>query len=202
MFRNSTEFVGFKAAELKEALQDIAVEKRASRKPEDFSRLDEMLMNIPTDPVVLWIDKVCGTRDRWRLEFLPVGRAFSLHVAVCPSDSPAAISTQRSMKGAPLAFKKDTHVGHKRNTLIFNPRVLQEGITLSKTPLDTNSINVSPPAVLLRSPYCCSTFDPPLLLDSANLTSSVFPLIFLNGGWSLKDTWNTFWPIATVSLYS
>lgn len=105
MFRNSTDFVGFKAAELKEALEDIAVEKRASSKQEDFSRLDEMLMNIPTDPLMLWIDKVCGARGRWVLGISSAGCAFPLHLVPVRLFH-STLSTQRSTQGAPLALKK------------------------------------------------------------------------------------------------
>lgn len=60
MFRNSTEFTGFKSAELKDSLEDIASEKQASgRQLGAITRLDEMLMNVPTEPLMLWIDKVC-----------------------------------------------------------------------------------------------------------------------------------------------
>lgn len=63
MFRSSTEFTGFKAAELKEVLEDIAAEKRAvKRSKSSYSRLDEMLMKVPTAPLDLWIDKVCWAR--------------------------------------------------------------------------------------------------------------------------------------------
>lgn len=63
MFRNSAEFTGFKAVELNNFLEDISSEKRASRSESgDFSKLDEMLMKIPTEPLVLWIDKVCSER--------------------------------------------------------------------------------------------------------------------------------------------
>lgn len=61
MFRNSAEFTGFKAVELNNFLEDVASEKRASRRESvAFSKLDEMLMKVPTEPLVLWIDKVCG----------------------------------------------------------------------------------------------------------------------------------------------
>lgn len=61
MFRNSAEFAGFKAVELNNFLEDVAAEKQAcSRESGAFSRLDEMLMKVPTEPLVLWIDKVCG----------------------------------------------------------------------------------------------------------------------------------------------
>lgn len=65
MFRNSAEFAGFKASELHGFLEDVASEKRAIKGESGAtSRLDEMLMKVPTEPLVLWIDKVCG-RTRW-----------------------------------------------------------------------------------------------------------------------------------------
>lgn len=59
MFRSSTEFGEFKAAELTDVLDVIAKEERAARKGSaGHSHLDEMLMRVPVKPLVLWIDKV------------------------------------------------------------------------------------------------------------------------------------------------
>lgn len=61
MFRNSTDFIGSKAVELKEVLEDIVAEKRAAERTDSsWSHLDEMLMKVPIKPLDLWIDKVCG----------------------------------------------------------------------------------------------------------------------------------------------
>lgn len=87
MFRNSTEFAGSKAAELKEVLEEIAAEKRAStREKSTFTYLDEMLMTVPTEPLDLWIDKVCGVGGRWRFHFplAYAGLIFTLFVPACP----------------------------------------------------------------------------------------------------------------------
>lgn len=63
MFRNLAEFTGFKATELNNFLEDVTSEKQAARRESGTtSRLDEMLMKVPTEPLVLWIDKVCGGR--------------------------------------------------------------------------------------------------------------------------------------------
>lgn len=61
MFRTPNEFTASKAAELKEVLEDIVMEKRAERRTKDssFSLQDEMLMKSETEQLDLWIDKVC-----------------------------------------------------------------------------------------------------------------------------------------------
>lgn len=59
MCRNLAEFTRLKAAELKEVLDEIAAEKRVIRREsQTHSLLDELLMQVPTDPIMLWIDKV------------------------------------------------------------------------------------------------------------------------------------------------
>eukprot|EP00752_Nemacystus_decipiens_P002506 g2354.t2 len=64
MFRNSTEFTGFKAVELNNFLEDIASEKRATKRESGgISKMDEMMMKVPTEPLVLWIDKFCVSPD-------------------------------------------------------------------------------------------------------------------------------------------
>lgn len=66
MFRSSTEFSDFKAAELKDALDVIEKEERSARKGSaGHSHLDEMLMRVPATPLVLWIDKVKRKKKRW-----------------------------------------------------------------------------------------------------------------------------------------
>lgn len=58
MCRNLAEFTRLKAAELKEVLDEIAAENRVIRREsQTHSLLDELLMQVPTDPMMLWIDK-------------------------------------------------------------------------------------------------------------------------------------------------
>eukprot|EP00903_Cladosiphon_okamuranus_P015169 g14024.t3 len=64
MFRNSAEFTAFKAMELNNFLEDVAAEKQACRRESgSISRLDEMLVKVPKEPLVLWIDKFCVSPD-------------------------------------------------------------------------------------------------------------------------------------------
>ncbi|CAM9802911.1 unnamed protein product, partial [Ectocarpus fasciculatus] len=64
MCRNLAEFTRLKAAELKEVLDEIAAEKRVIRREsQTHSLLDELLMQVPTDPIMLWIDKFCVSPD-------------------------------------------------------------------------------------------------------------------------------------------
>ncbi|CAM9108741.1 unnamed protein product [Ectocarpus sp. 4 AP-2014] len=62
--RNLAEFTRLKGAELKEVLDEIAAEKRVIRREsQTHSLLDELLMQVPTDPMILWIDKFCVSPD-------------------------------------------------------------------------------------------------------------------------------------------